>query len=67
MKEKLYESIADLLNARSILTLMVFGSACYLSIIQKPIPPLLEKGCFGLFTVWFGEKFWKYIKNGGVK
>jgi len=63
MKDKFYESVAGLLSPRSIITLLVFGSACWLSIRQQPITPLLEKGCYGLFTVWFGEKFWGFIKE----
>lgn len=70
MKDKIYESIADLLNARSVITLLVFGSACYLCVKQKPVPELLQQGCYGLFTVWFGEKFWGFIsamKGGAAK
>lgn len=69
MKEKIYESLADLINARSVITLLVFGSACFLAIKQKPIPELLQQGCYGLFTVWFGEKFFGYINliKGGQK
>ena len=67
MKEKLYESLADLLNARSVITLMIFGTACLLTVLGKPIPPLLDIGCKALFGIWFGEKAWKYIKEGGAK
>lgn len=67
MKDKIYESFADLLNARSVLTIMVFGTACYLSLQGKPIPSLIDIGCKALFGVWFGEKAWGYIKNGGQR
>lgn len=67
MKEKIYESIADLLKTRSVLTIIVFGTACYLASQGKPIPPTIDLGCKALFGVWFGEKAWSYIKNGNAK
>ena len=52
----------DFLSVRSVITLLIFGTACFLVLKEKSIPPLLQKGCEGLFLVWFGEKIIKYFK-----
>ena len=65
MNDKIVNSLADLIKTRSVITILVFFTACILAIMGKPIPDLIALGCKGLFGVWFGEKAWAYIKNGG--
>lgn len=67
MNDKIQASIAELLKPRSVLTIMVFLTACILSLNRLPIPALISDGCKGLFIVWFGEKALKYLKNGGAQ
>lgn len=56
MGDKIQQSISELLKPRSIITLIVFSTACALTLMSKPIPDLIARGCEGLFVVWFGEK-----------
>lgn len=58
---------ADLVKARTIITLVFSGTYCSLCVMQKPIPPTLEKIVLGFILFWFGEKIVKYIKNNGGK
>ncbi len=61
--DKIYSSIAELLKPRSVITLMVFGTACILALTVQPIPVLIDWGCRGLFGFWFAEKTVGLIKG----
>jgi len=60
---------ADLLKARTIITLVFSLTFCILCIIAKPIPQTLDWIVKAFIGFWFGEKILKYIieKNSTPK
>jgi hypothetical protein len=62
-----WDSFRESVILQGLLTVMLWGVACYMFIVGRSIPDLLAMGCGAVITFWFTSKTTRAVEASVAK